>query len=296
MTRLESFTAVALVAGLAAAPAAAQQQQQQTQSQDQQQQQETLVQPQLSQQGQACVDRLEQVDQQLAETGYGRVGPQGYGVYGTAYGPPPTTATEGGGMATTRPLLTTPRADMYALMRAGYVLARTGHDQGCEQVANAVEQISQRYQQAMQSGEIDREGMAQWRQTFLADAVPVEQLQQPLRAEQIIGSDLRNMRDEDLGDIEDVVVGQDGNIRYVIVQSGGFLGIGEDEVPVPWSDLRVTAAPYQDTFVLDVSQQAFEDAPRLGDRNREQLATGGEGQIESFWDNQLDQNQQQQQQ
>jgi hypothetical protein len=295
MTRLRNWTVVALVAGLAAPAAAQQQQQTQSKQNQDQQQRETLVEPQLSEQGRACVDRLEQVDRQLAEFGYGRPGPQGYGVYGTAYGPAPTTA-DGGSAALTRPLQATPRADMYALMRSGYVMARTGYDEGCQQVASAVEDISQRYRQAIDDGDVNRESMAQWRQTFLADAVPVDQLQQPLRADQIIGSDLRNMRDEDLGDIEDVVVGPDGSIRYVVVQSGGFLGIGEDEVPVPWSDLRVTAAPYSDTFVLDVSQQAFEDAPRLGDRSREQLATGGEGRIESFWDNQLDQGQQQQQQ
>lgn len=291
MTRLRSFTAVALVAGLAAVPAAAQQQQQNAQNQNQQQQRGTLVQPQLSEQGRACVERLEQVDQQLAELGYGRPGPQGYGVYGTAYTPP--TGAEGGGAALTRPLQATPRADMYALMRAGYVMARTGYDAGCQQVATAVEDIGERYRQAFENGEVNREGMAQWRETFLADAVPVTELDQPLRADQIIGSDLRNLRDEDIGDIEDVVVGRNGEIRYVIVSRGGFLGFGEDEVPVPWSDLKVTAAPYRDTFVLDVSEQAFEDAPRLGDRGREQLATGGEGRIESFWDDQLNQSQQQ---
>lgn len=296
MTRLTSFTAVALVAGLAAVPAAAQQQQQQntqnTQNTQDQQQRETLVQPQLSEAGRACVDRLEQVDRQLAELGYGRAGPQGYGVYGTAY-TPPAAGTGNGSAALTRPLQATPRADMYAMMRAGYVMARTGYDEGCQQVAAAVEDVSQRYSEALDNGEFDRAGMAQWRETFLAEAVPVSELQQPLRADAVIGGDLRNLRDEDLGDIEDVVIGPNGEMRYVIVQRGGFLGFGEDEVPVPWSDLRVTTAPYRDTFVLDVSEQAFEDAPRLGDRSREQLATGGEGRIESFWDEQLKQSQQQ---
>jgi hypothetical protein len=294
MTRLRNWMLVALAGGLAATPAAAQQQQtqQQTQGNQEQQQRETLVEPQLSQQGRACVDRLEQVDRQLADLGYGRPGPQGYGVYGTGYGSAPTTA-EGGSAALKRPLQATPRADMYALMRAGYVMARTGYDDGCQQVASAVEDISQRYSQSIDNGEVGREDMAQWRETFLADSVKVSEVDQPLRAEQVIGGDLRNLRDEDLGDIEDVVIGPNGEIRYAIVSTGGFIGLGEEEVPVPWSDLRVTAAPYRDTFVLDVSQQALEEAPRV-EGNRQQLATGGrDGRIQSFWDQRLNDQQQQ---
>ncbi|WP_340117378.1 PRC-barrel domain-containing protein [Pelagibius sp. 7325] len=130
--------------------------------------------------------------------------------------------------------------------------------------------------------------MAQWRETFLSDATKVTALDQPLRAGEIIGGDLRNMRDEDLGDIEDVVIGASGEIRYVIVSTGGFIGFGEEEVPVPWSDLKVTAAPYRDTFVLDVSKEAFSDAPRVDDSLRSQLATGERNdEVEGFWDDAL---------
>lgn len=301
MTRRARLSTVALAAGLCGLPAAAQSQQNNQQTQNQQnqnqnQQQQTLVQPQLSQQGKACVDQLEQVDRQLADLGYGRAGPGGYGVYGTGYGTmtaAPTTGTAEGSGALTRPLRATPRADMYALMRAGYVLARTGHDEACMQVAQTVEQIGNNYEQMVRNDDTDRARMEQWRQTYLADATPVEQLNQPLHVEQIIGSDLRNRRDEDLGDIEDVVIGPDGRIRYAIVSSGGFIGLGEEQVPVPWSKLSVTAAPYRDTFVMDVSQQAFENAPTLDNGQRRQLAEGqGSQRIENFWQDQLNDSQQ----
>lgn len=299
MTRRAKLSTVTLVAGLCVVPAVAQGQQNNQQTQNQQNQQQTLVQPQLSQQGKACVDRLEQVDRQLADIGYGRAGPGGYGVYGTGYGtmaaPPAAESAGEGTTALTRPLRATPRADMYALMRAGYVLARTGHDQACQQVAQTVEEIGNNYQQLVRNDDTDRARMAQWRETYLAEARPVTQLGQPLHVEQIVGADLRNLRDEDLGDIEDVVIGSEGRIRYAIVSSGGFLGFGEDQVPVPWNKLSVTAAPYNDTFVMDVSQQAFEDAPTLGEGQRRQLAEGQGGQrIENFWQQQLNDSQQNQ--
>ena len=286
MTRLTKLSTMALTVGLCAAPAAAQQTQQQQQNTGQTQQQE-LVKPQLSQQGQACVDRLETADRELAELGYGRVGPGGYGVYGTAY-QPPAPSPAGRSDAFRRPLQATPRADMYALMRAGYVLARTGHDEACQQVAQTVEEIGGNYRQAMRDQGADGDGMTQWREAFVASAVPVQQLEQPLRFDEIVGSDLRNLRDEDLGDIDDLVVGPHGQINYAIVSRGGFLGFGGDQVPVPWDQLRVTAAPYRDTFVLDVSEQAVDEAPTLEDGERRQLADGQLGQrVDSFWQNQL---------
>ncbi|WP_340117379.1 hypothetical protein [Pelagibius sp. 7325] len=155
MTRLAMLSScglasVALVAGLAGAPAMAQQDQTQTQMQNRQGE---MQQP--SQEGRACLDRLEQLDQRLAGAGYGQPGPRGYGAYGTAYRTMAPAATDGAGTsaALTRPLRTTPRADMHALMRAGFVMAQTGYDQGCQQVAAAVEDMAKRYETAMRSGE-----------------------------------------------------------------------------------------------------------------------------------------------
>lgn len=293
MTRLSTMTGIALVTALTAAPAAAQSQNQQ---QMQNQQNQRLGQQQLSQEGQACVDELQAVDRDLSELGYGSAGPGGYGIYGAPYAvntnDPGTTGA--GSDVTQRPLAASPRADMYALMRAGYVMARTGHDEGCRQVVAVVEDIGDRYREAIEDADY-RAGLTDWRRSYLANTTSVTEVEQPIRAEQIIGADLRNPQDEDLGDIEDVVVGPNGEIRYVIASAGGFLGLGEDEVPVPWQDLEVTAAPYNDTFVLDVSEQAFEDAPRL-EGDRRQLATGERSQrIDRYWQQQADTGRQQNQ-
>ena len=47
-----------------------------------------------------------------------------------------------------------------------------------------------------------------------------------------IGQSLYNANDENLGDINDILIGDDGAIKAVIVGVGGFLGIGEKDVAV----------------------------------------------------------------
>jgi sporulation protein YlmC with PRC-barrel domain len=78
--------------------------------------------------------------------------------------------------------------------------------------------------------------------------------------EKIVGSKVRNMKGEDLGTIEDIVVDIDtGRILYVIMDFGGFLGIGGRLFPVPWHSLA--PLPSEGIFFLDVSKTKLKDAP-----------------------------------
>lgn len=289
---LRTITAIALTAALVSPALAQQTQPQQTkaqqtqatksQAQQTQAQQGNARQQGMSQEARACIDKLEQTDQQLAEVGYGRVGPGGYGV-GAPVGRAAPPATTGSG--TLAAGASTPRGDMQVLMRAGYIMAMNGYGSGCQEVAKAADGMGSRYAEAVRSGDVDPGEMRSWRAEFLNSAVLTTSLDRPLSAEEIIGADLRNTRDEDLGDIDDVVFGADGQPHYVIVSTDGFLGLGEDQVPVRWQDLRVTAEPYRDTFVLNVSEQAFDDAPRLEGLPPTGLMDEGSGQaFDTYWD------------
>lgn len=64
-----------------------------------------------------------------------------------------------------------------------------------------------------------------------------------MEASQFRGSDLMgrtvyNEQNENIGDIGDVIAGREGQIQAVIIDVGGFLGIGTSEVAVPFSSLR----------------------------------------------------------
>jgi sporulation protein YlmC with PRC-barrel domain len=61
-----------------------------------------------------------------------------------------------------------------------------------------------------------------------------------MKADKLIGHNVVNARNETVGDINAVYVGKDGMVDSVIVGVGGFLGMGEREVALKWSDLTVT--------------------------------------------------------
>ncbi|HSK38138.1 MAG TPA: PRC-barrel domain-containing protein [Arenibaculum sp.] len=256
-----------------------------------------------------CLQDLQRLNDELVEGGYGLAGPQGYGVgrWGATPGAAIGTApAAGAGIATAPGTETavggpvyagamTPRAEMRVLMQAGYILAMNGDQQGCEVILSAVEENRTRYEAALQ-GEGDWAAERQtWRERHLAASIPVDQLQAPLRVDQIVGTDVRNMQDEDLGDVEDIVMGPQGGVQYVLVGRGGFLGVGENYVPVRWADLRITPSPYQDTLILDVSESAFEQAPSLDDADQEQLASvDWQDQVDQYWSESLEGDVQQQ--
>lgn len=56
--------------------------------------------------------------------------------------------------------------------------------------------------------------------------------QEDLTAENLIGTTVYGANDENVGEIGDIVLTQDGQIDAVIIDVGGFLGIGEKEVAV----------------------------------------------------------------
>ncbi|WP_118133500.1 PRC-barrel domain-containing protein [Oceanicella sp. SM1341] len=69
---------------------------------------------------------------------------------------------------------------------------------------------------------------------------------------------------EDLGEVSDVVMDENGDIRAVLVDVGGFLGIGEKTVAVEMSDLSFLHEndDPDDTFIaINTTREALENAP-----------------------------------
>lgn len=84
------------------------------------------------------------------------------------------------------------------------------------------------------------------------------------RASNIIGEDVKNASDEVIGDINDLVFGNDGKVHAVVIGVGGFLGIGEKDVAVPYSALTIKPSKDGDwviTAALD--KAALEKAPEF---------------------------------
>lgn len=60
-----------------------------------------------------------------------------------------------------------------------------------------------------------------------------------LRTSKLVGSNVYNEANENIGSIEDIVLKSDGAMDEVVLSVGGFLGMGEKFVSVPFSDLKI---------------------------------------------------------
>jgi sporulation protein YlmC with PRC-barrel domain len=58
------------------------------------------------------------------------------------------------------------------------------------------------------------------------------------RASQLEGLNVYNQNNEKIGDIREVLVNRQGNVEAVVIGVGGFLGIGERDVAVPYNALQ----------------------------------------------------------
>jgi sporulation protein YlmC with PRC-barrel domain len=81
-----------------------------------------------------------------------------------------------------------------------------------------------------------------------------------LSTETLLGSDVKNPQGQDVGDLKHLMLDpHTGRVMYAVVAIGGFLGMGEKTVVVPWNALEV--ARDGKSLVLNVSPQTLQQVP-----------------------------------
>jgi sporulation protein YlmC with PRC-barrel domain len=107
-----------------------------------------------------------------------------------------------------------------------------------------------------------------------------------IASDRVEGTPVRRMNGEKIGAIERVMIDKrNGNVAYAVLTFGGFLGIGQKHMPIPWSRLHYDAklAAYQiDLSDRDLdSIKAGEDFD-WGDRPI-QVEMEGRHRIPGYW-------------
>ncbi|MFO0994918.1 MAG: PRC-barrel domain-containing protein [Hyphomicrobiales bacterium] len=99
---------------------------------------------------------------------------------------------------------------------------------------------------------------------------------QPWTANEFIGKTVYTTSNENVGEINDLVFGNDGKIVGVVIGVGGFLGIGEKDVLVSLESVRMTKVDGSDTvqLVVDASKEALENAPSFDRTAKRYMAPG----------------------
>lgn len=79
-------------------------------------------------------------------------------------------------------------------------------------------------------------------------------------ADTLIGNDVYNAQDEDLGDVKEIMLDMSsGRVSYAVLSFGGILGMGEKLFAVPWSALTLDTKNKR--FTLNVTKASLDQAP-----------------------------------
>lgn len=93
---------------------------------------------------------------------------------------------------------------------------------------------------------------------------------QVTRASDLMDKKVKNQQGQDLGQVEDLVINQDGRIGYIILSQGGLLGVGDKYIPIPFKSAQLDQQ--QNQIVLNVDKQMLESAPQISKNDWQKLS------------------------
>ena len=75
------------------------------------------------------------------------------------------------------------------------------------------------------------------------------------------GTPVYNNSGDKLGSIDDLMIDKrSGEVRYAVLEFGGFLGMGTDRYPLPWSILKYDVT--KDGYIVPLDKSQLEAAPK----------------------------------
>jgi hypothetical protein len=95
--------------------------------------------------------------------------------------------------------------------------------------------------------------------TKLAEMIPL------MRADEILGSEVRTSDDKIVGEVRNVIIGTEGRRDYAIVATGGFFVPGKNSIAVALRYLRVTRE--RNSFFLALTQADLANVPLMPDND-----------------------------
>jgi hypothetical protein len=107
------------------------------------------------------------------------------------------------------------------------------------------------------------------------DAKPlinIDELAPGLRADQIIGAEVRSSDDRIVGEVRNIVFGTKDRRDYAIVASGGFFTPGKESIVVPIRSLKVSQD--RDSFFLPMPEVQVGAVPHMPDQEYKWLSDG----------------------
>jgi len=97
-----------------------------------------------------------------------------------------------------------------------------------------------------------------------------------IASDRVEGTAVRRPNADKVGTIQRLMIDKvSGNVAYAVLSFGGFLGMGEKHMPIPWSKLKYD--PLMGSYLADITDDELAKAPSYaadkefdwGDRTQE---------------------------
>lgn len=86
------------------------------------------------------------------------------------------------------------------------------------------------------------------------------------RGSKLIGASVYGPDNASIGEINDVLIGNDGKLSAVVIGVGGFLGVGEKDIALPFEAMNVTRKAGSDAIdkiTVTYTKDQLNDAPKF---------------------------------
>ena len=85
-----------------------------------------------------------------------------------------------------------------------------------------------------------------------------------ISSEKVEGTTVYNTAGEKLGSVDNLMIDKiSGQIRYAVLEFGGFLGMGTDRYPLPWNMLKYDTD--KEGYVVPLDKSKLERAPKYAE-------------------------------
>jgi sporulation protein YlmC with PRC-barrel domain len=101
-------------------------------------------------------------------------------------------------------------------------------------------------------------------QTQSSETFMQSQTSNEWRSSKLVGAQVTGANNENIGEIDDVLLDGSGMAKSVVIGVGGFLGMGEKDVAIPFSALKIVRKSGDDAIdkiTVSYTKEQLKDAP-----------------------------------
>jgi len=107
-----------------------------------------------------------------------------------------------------------------------------------------------------------------------------------ISSDKVEGTSVYNATGEKLGSIDDLMIDRhSGQVRYAVMEFGGFLGMGTDRYPIPWTMLKFDTK--QSGYVVPLDKAKLEKAPKYADGHIPAYDADYSSKVNSYYDSRM---------